>query len=327
MNWLLAMDNKKIMPARYPSPRLLQLFAAVVRTGSVTRAAEELFLSQPAVSQQLKRLEQLLGHKLLEQRHQRLLPTAAGQELLHTAREVDEALADLDSRLAALSRGERGQLRLAVVNTAEVLVPQLLGAFAAEHPGIELQLRVGNRQQVIERFNSYSDHFYLFSQPPDVPGLAACAIIRNPLVVIAPAGQAAEGPRDLAWLCQQRVLVREEGSGTRQALAAHLRQNHLHLQRPMLLESNNAILLGVASGLGVAVISQHVVAHGRADVQTLAVEGFPLPSHWYLVWHRGRRLPQAAQRFAYFLHQQLAALLPAELLEPELALLPQLLEE
>lgn len=313
------------MSSRYPSPRLLQLFATVVRTGSVTRTAEALFLSQPAVSQQLKRLEQLLGHKLLESREQRLQPTAAGSELLRTAREVNEALADLDSRLAALSQGERGQLRLAVVNTAEVLVPQLLGAFAHRHPGIELQLRVGNRQQVIERFNGHSDHFYLFSQPPDAPGLAACAIIRNPLVVIGPAGMHGAEPRSLDWLCQQRLLVREEGSGTRQALAAHLRHHHQHLHQPMLMESNNAILLGVASGLGLAVISQHVVDHGKAEVEPLAVEGFPLASHWYLVWHRGSRLPLAAQRFAHFLHQQLPQLLPAELLEPELSNLPALL--
>ena len=315
------------MKNRYPSPRLLQLFATVVRTGSVTRAAEALFLSQPAVSQQLKRLEQLVGHKLLESREQRLRPTAAGTELLRTAREITEALADLDSRLAALAQGQRGQLRLAVVNTAEVLVPQLLGAFARQHPGIELQLRVGNRQQMIERFAGHSDHFHLFSQPPDVAGLAACAIIRNPLVVIAPPDTDIDAPYSLDWLCQQRVLVREEGSGTRQALAAHLRHHNRHLHQPMLMESNNAILLAVASGLGVAVISRHVVDHGKAEVRVLNVEGFPLASHWYLVWHRGSRLPLSAQLFVTFLHRQLPQLLPSELLEPELSQLPQLLAD
>jgi len=291
------------MNIRHLSVRQLQVFVAAVRAGNLSATARALHLTQPTVSLQIKRLSEVLGEKLLEQREGILVPTDAGQALHDAARDVLTRLEELSSTLDHVRSGAAGHISIGVVTTAKYVVPRILGAFARLYPHVQITLNIGNRAHVLQRFLQQADDLYLFSHPPTGEHVRATRIIKNPLQIIAPPDHWAAGRADLRFedLLAERFLIREPGSATRMMFEAWLSQEGLALRNTMQIESNEAIRLSVASGLGLSVISEHTLQEGRENFAVLEVEGLPLHSHWYAVQHDGRRLSHAAQRLMQFI--------------------------
>ncbi|MFY0990615.1 LysR family transcriptional regulator [Halomonas sp. C05BenzN] len=290
------------MNIRHLTFRLLQVYAVVVRSGSVSEAARQLHLTQPTVSQQLKRLGEAVGEPLLESRQGRLMPTEAGSELYRASREVLDRFGDFDDYLEALRGGERGRFSIALVNTAQYVLPRLLGPYSQAFPEVDVTVHIGNRRQMLTRFERQDDDLYVFSHPPSLAQALAGRFLRNPLVVVVPREHRLAGRDSVAMgeLLKERFLLREPGSATRMLFESWLQEQGLSLGPTLQMASNEAIRVGVASGMGLAVLSEHVLPPEHSDLVVLPVTGLPIESHWQFIVRRDRRLPHAALGFLRF---------------------------
>ncbi|MCG6658922.1 LysR family transcriptional regulator [Halomonas campisalis] len=290
------------MNIRHLTFRLLQVYVAVVRSGSVSEAARRLHLTQPTVSQQLKRLGEAVGEALLETRQGRLMPTEAGSELYRASREVLGRFADFEDYLEALRGGERGRFSVALVNTAQYVLPRLLGPYSQAFPDVDVTVHIGNRRQMLTRFERQEDDLYVFSHPPSLAHAVAGRFLRNPLVAVAPRGHRLAGRDAVAMseLLEERFLLREPGSATRMLFESWLQEQGLSLGPTLQMASNEAIRVGVASHMGLAVLSEHVLPPEHPDLVILPVAGLPIESHWQFIVRRDRRLSHAALGFLRF---------------------------
>ncbi|BDY05422.1 LysR family transcriptional regulator [Ferrimonas sp. YFM] len=291
--------------------RQLEIFLALQEAGSVSAAAEQLHLTQPTVSMQLKKLADLVGLPLYHQIGRRLQLTDAGLRTLQTAREVVGSLDSLQMDLDDLQGLKRGTLRLGVVTTAKYFIPHLLGDFLERYPDVEIDFKVGNRQQMIDRLSEGYEDLYVFSHPPENAPLTLHPFLTNPLVAIA-ANTHPWADRDrlsLEEFAQAPFLIREQGSGTRYALEQFLKQRGVKLNVKMTVESNEAIRHSVMSGLGVSILSQHTLAFGAdTGLRILPVEGLPIPSQWSLAHHKSNPLSPVARTFLQWAEQRSPAL-------------------
>jgi DNA-binding transcriptional LysR family regulator len=196
---------------------------------------------------------------------------------------------------------KKGRLRLAVVSTAKYFAPRLLGQFCQQYPGIEVALKVTNRERVLERLMDNQDDLYITGQPPEELDVECQPFLENPLVVLAPIGHPLAGKKriPLKRLAKEPFLMREAGSGTRQAIERLLQQHGLKVNIRMELGSNEAIKQTIAAGLGVSVLSRHTLALDAATSQIaiLDVVHFPIKRHWYVSWPKGKQLSVVARTF------------------------------
>lgn len=297
------------MNIRHLTFRLFQVYVAVVRTGSITLAAEQLHLTQPTVSQQIKRLTEAVGDHLLELRDGHYQPTFVGKELYHAALDALGRFEDFNSFLDEANLGNKGRFSIGIVTTAKYVLPRLLSPYAQAFPGVDVTLNIGNRGTVLQRFQNQLDDLYLFSHPPTGDQVTSQRLLHNPLVLIAPLNHWAAKKKSVvnfAELVNERFLMREPGSATRMVFENWLREQNLQLHKTLQIESNEVIRMSVETGLGLAVLSEHTLAQTEAHVAILKVENFPLHSNWYLVRHGDRRLPVAAKNFIDFTHANLA---------------------
>ena len=288
------------MSRRYLTFRQLETFVTVARLGSFSRAAEALHLTQPAVSIQIRQIADLVGLPLFEQSGREIRLTAAGAELLQTARELDDSWNRFESAVDALKGLKKGRLRVALVTTAKYFLPRMLGAFCRRYPEIDIELEVANRARIIERLRANEDDLYIMSFPPEELDVVATPFLDNPLVVVAPADYPlANGPQTLAELARYPFLMRESGSGTRKAVDRYLARLGLDLTVKLALGSNEAIRDLVASGMGLSILSRHVLGpQPEAEgLRVLEVAGFPLQQPWSVVHLRQKILSLPAQAF------------------------------
>lgn len=292
--------------ARHASLRQLQVFEAVARLGSFTRAAEEMFLAQPTVSMQLKKLTDTIGLPLIQQVGIRIQLTDAGREVHAVCQEVFHALTGLEMKIADIRGVKRGHLRLAVISSAKYLAPHLLGQFGQLYPGIDFSLKVTNRERLLERITRQEDDLYILGQPPAEIEAEAYPLAPNPLVVMARHDHPLSGKSNipLRRLLEEPIILREPGSGTRAAVIRLFESKKLQPPRAhMELGSNEAIKHAVVAGLGITILSLHsLVLEGTSGpISILDVESFPIERHWYVVHARHRRLSVVAQSFMEFI--------------------------
>lgn len=288
------------MPRRHLTFRQLETFATVARLGNFSRAAEALHLTQPAVSIQIRQITDIVGLPLFEQNGRRIRLTAAGRELLQTARELDDSWNRFESAVDALQGLKKGRLRVALVTTAKYFLPRMLGTFCRRYPDIDIELEVANRARIVERLRANEDDLYIMSFPPEELDVVATPFLDNPLVVVAPADYPLPAsPLTLADIAHHPFLLRESGSGTRKAIDRHLNQNGQSLNIKMALGSNEAIRDLVATGMGLAILSRHVLGeHPEQDgLRILDIAGFPLRQTWSVVHLRQKVLPLPAKAF------------------------------
>lgn len=288
--------------------RQLQVFQAVARHLSYTRAAVELHLSQPAVSMQIRQLEDNLGLALFEQLGKKIYLTSAGRELLPYCRDITRQLGKIREVCAAQRGLSEGTLALAVPGTANAFATRLLAAFCEAHPGISFNLDIANRKGLLERLEHNETDLVIMGKPPDDADLVEERFMDNPLVVIAPRGHAlADRHRiPLTELLDSAFVVREAGSGTRIAMERFFDRYRVTLRARMELASNEAIKQAVMAGLGLGIVSLHTLELELAAqrLAVLDVEGFPIMRYWYVVHRQGKRLAPVAEAFRAFVIEE-----------------------
>jgi DNA-binding transcriptional LysR family regulator len=303
------MNKRKRLPVTLHQ---LRVFEAVARNLSFTRAADELHLSQPTVSVQVKELATAVGLPLFEQMGRSIRLTAAGSELLATAGAVFDTWERFEMKIADLQGLRRGALRVSAVTTATYFVPRLLGPFSEAYPGIELSLEVARRDDIVQRLLEGRDDLYIMGVPPTDLDIHELSILDNPLVIVAPRSHSLAGRKKipLKALEEQAFLVREQGSGTRMASERYFQRHGFKPRVRMALGSNEAIKQAVAGGFGVAVLSLHALGMDATDggLVLLDVEGFPIRRKWYAVYPRSRPLSIVAATFLQYLRGQTGGL-------------------
>ncbi|MEO1372964.1 MAG: LysR substrate-binding domain-containing protein [Cyanobacteria bacterium J06635_10] len=281
----------------------LRVFEAAARHGSFTRAAEELFLTQPTISMQIKQLTKSVGIPLFEQVGKRLYLTEAGRELFATCQEVFDTLAQFEMKVADLKGLKQGQLRLAVITTAKYFIPRLLGSFCQLYPGIEISLQVTNHEGILERMTTNQDDLYIMSQIPEHLDINYEAFLENPLIVLAPVNHTLAGEKNIpiSRLANEAFIMREPGSGTRRAVQQLFDANNVEVKVKLELGSNEAIKQAIAGGLGISVLSRHTLMPYAEDLTILDVENFPIKRNWYMVYPNGKQLSIVARTYFEYL--------------------------
>jgi len=295
--------------------RQLKVFESVARLLNYTRAARELHLTQPAVSMQIKQLEDSLGVALFEQLGKRIHLTDAGQEVLGYARTINQQLDELEGILDRIKGLSGGRLRISVATTANYFIPTLLGTFARRYPDVTVTLDVTNRETLLRQISENSVDLAIMGQPPAGLDVEAQAFMENPLVIVAPPDHplANQETIPLARLQDEVFLVREPGSGTRIAMERFFSERQMHLKTGMEVGSNEAIKQSVQAGMGLGLLSHATIEQELAlkRLVVLDIAEFPIMRHWYVVHRRGKRLSAAAEAFKQFMLREAAPLLKA----------------
>ena len=298
--------------------RQLRTFRTVAARGNISAAARELHLTQPAVSMQLRELEECCGVALYERAGRGIQLTEAGRELAAAAASVLETLRGTQERLDALRGLRTGLLRLSVVSTAKYFAPTVLAAFRGGHPGINVQLMVGNREEVVGRLADNECDIAIMGRPPTEVRTEGCEFAPHPLVIIAAPGHRLAKRKNIpfAELAGEEFLVRERGSGTRAAMEALFEERAFSYHTSMEVSSNETIKQAVIAGMGISLISSHTIALELAmgRLVTLDVRGLPIMRAWHALYREGRRLSPAAAAFLGYLQEKGAGLIRSALL-------------
>ncbi len=292
--------------------RQLEILVSVYQHQSITQAAERLHLTQPTVSMQLNKLASTIGLELYYTKGKKLRFTDAGEAVVDSARQILKQFQYLDLTISQFKGLESGSLSLEVVTTAKYFIPHLIGEFYERYSNIDIQFKVGNRQQVIERTQEDNSDFYVFSHPPEDKDLELIEFLPNKLLAIAPANHELAGQKNipLSTFVKYPFLMREAGSGTRYAIEQFIKQRGTALNVRMTIESNEAIKHAIMSDLGVSILSEHTLSFGGlAGLVTLDVEELPIMTRWFLARRKSRPLSPVAKRFLEYVDERGRALL------------------
>lgn len=288
--------------------RQLATFDAVARLGSVSAAAEELHLTQPAVSVQVAALERSARTPLLQRSGRGIRLTEAGERLETYARRILDLWREAGEEMATLQGEFAGTLRVGAVTTAEYLLPPMLVTFANEHPKVKVKLEVGNRDAIVRMLAAQEIDLAIMGRPPAELKTEATAFARHPMAfLVAPSHPLLKGPRPtMADLAETRLLVRERGAGTRATVERLFKDAGHPLRISSELSSNEALKHMCAAGFGVAFLSVHtcVLELAAGMLQVLPMDGNPVERDWYVIRLAARPLPQVAAAFETYLAER-----------------------
>jgi len=285
---------------RHATLRQLQVFVAIAKEGSFSKAAERLHLTQPTVSMQVKKLSEAVGEPLFEQIGRKVYLTEVGRIMLEAAQSILDQLALAEEKVNELRGVAGGTVRLSVVSTAQYFVPEVIHDFLSEYPNVNVVMEVGNRETLLARIQKNVDDFYILGQPPEGLRVESHLLANNPLAVVAhrdhPLARK-KGRIRLQELAEEPFLMREKGSGIRKQVEHVFQQQGFEPNIKMVLGGNEAIRLGLRENLGVTVASLPTLMDEieSGEVVVLNVEGFPLMRHWYLAWPEGKALSLASR--------------------------------
>jgi len=296
--------------SRHATLRQLQIFKAVGRLKSFTRAAEELHLTQSTVSTQIKHLTDILDTPLLEYVGKQVKLTEAGEHLYHACTEVFRTLDGVNTAVADLNGLKIGHLSVSAISTAKYFVPEVLGAFALQYPDIHVDLQILNLEGVLERLRTNQDDIYIIGHRSSTElEIESVPFAPNPLCVMAsrkhPLAKSKK-PVALKELAQQHLIMRETGSGIRFAVEQLFLEHGLQSNTRMVLSSNEAIKHALIGRLGISVLSLHsILGDGKRGPLTIVkAEHFPIHRQWHVVYPKQKELSILARTFLQFLHRQ-----------------------
>jgi DNA-binding transcriptional LysR family regulator len=285
--------------------RQMRVFAAVARNLSFTRAAQELHLTQPAVSQQVSLLEEEVGMPLFEQIGRKIRLAPAGMELLRYATQVTELLREAGETLAAMRGLKRGELKLGAVSTAKYFAPKLLSAFAPAYPEVTIKFTVTNREEMVNLLGGNELDLVIMGRPPRELDTTAEPFARHPFVIIASPDHPLVRRRriPLKSLARESFIIREQGSGTRASMEHVFRERAVPFRASMEVSSNETIKQAVMAGMGISFISSHTIGleSQTRRLAVLDVVGLPIVRDWYVIHLRERVLSPIAAAFRGYL--------------------------
>ena len=293
--------------------RQLRVFACVAKHSSFARAAEELSLTPPAVSMQIKELEEDCAFPLFERAGRAVRLTMPGEYLLVYARRILATLKEAETVMAGLRGAEAGRMTIGMVSTAKYFLPRLLARFRAEHPAVEMRLSAGNREQLVRQLRDNEVDLAVMGRPPRDLDTRAEPFAAHPLAVIAAPEHPLVKRRNIApkTLEAEQFIVREPGSGTRAAMEHFFRDERISPPIAMEMSSNETIKQAVSADMGLAFVSLHTavleLSVGRLAV--LDVTGLPLMRRWHIVNIQAKPLSPAAEAFRYFVMEEGESLL------------------
>jgi len=290
---------------KHATLRQLKVFEAVARHLSFSRAAEELHLTQPAVSTQVGKLAEHAGLPLFEQVGKKIHLTAAGEQMLLSSREIIQKFQEAEEAMAQFKGVSGGRLHVSVISAGDYFFPRLLVQFAQRHAGVTFNFVVCNREELLAQLKENRTDLAVMVRPPDDAEMLAEAFAPHPYVIVAPPehplAQAQRIPA--ARIAREPFVVREKGSDTWnsmvQAFGSHLPGVNIAME----IRSTETIKQAVMAGMGVSFLSAHTVSRElqAGSLAVLDVQGFPLMLNWYVVHRRSKRLPPVAQAFKNFL--------------------------
>lgn len=290
---------------RHATFRQLKVFEAVARHLSYSRAAEELHLTQPAVSTQVAKLEEHAGLPLFEQLGKRIHLTAAGEEMLRAARVIIQQFSEIEETMAQFKGVSGGRLNVAVISAGDYFLPRLLVEFAGRHSGVRLNFHVCNRRELLAQLEQNQTDLAIMVRPPSDQDTVNEPFAPHPYVVVAPPGHPLAGRRRIpfARLAAEPFIVREKGSDTWNSMQDAFGEHMAGLNIAMEIKSTETIKQAVMAGMGVGFLSIFTVSRELQDGSLVQLEapGLPLMLNWYVVHRRTKWLPPVAQAFRSFL--------------------------
>lgn len=293
---------------RHASLRQIQVFESVARNLSFTRAAEELHLTQPTVSAQVKSLAEAIDLPLYEQVGRKIFLTEVGEAVASSCRQIINTFYNLEIKLDDFRGMKRGRLRLAVISTAKTFIPLALGEFIKKYPDIELSLTICNRDSVFKRIDENLDDLYILGHvPPSNIDMEIVPFTPNPLVIIANREHPLVGKKvSMKRLAEEQFIMREAGSGIRSTLEKAFDSKGLKIKERLTLNTNEAVKHCVIGNLGVACVSKHTLylENQHSRLVELNVEGFPIEKSWNIVYPAGKELSVIANEFFEFLKER-----------------------
>ena len=286
----------------------MQTFIEVARQRSVSKAAERLFVTQPAVSMQIRQLEDAFGLPLIEPMGRNIRLTHAGEAFLTYASAAMGQLKDLEALMAEHVGMKQGRIDLAVVSTAKYFIPMLLVRFGRQFPGIHIQLRIDNRENILGLMARNEADLVVMGRAPGTMDCEAIAFATNPLAIVGPPDHALVRRKNLPFsaLGEHRFVVREQGSGTRAAMERLFAEHQTAMDVVMEMPSNETIKQAVMAGMGLSFLSMRTVRHELASghIALVDIEGMPMVGNWYITHLRHKKLSPAARAFKEFLIEQ-----------------------
>jgi DNA-binding transcriptional LysR family regulator len=281
----------------------LHIFSMVAKKRSITKASEALFMTQPAVSIQLKQLQDNIGLPLFEFIGKQFFLTQAGETLLDCYTDLSNSLNRIQEEMQHLKGMQTGSLTISVVSSAKYFMPHILGQFRRKFPQITIKLEVTNRLLVKNHLLENEVDYGVYSVLDESINSENIGFLENPLVFIAAPDSTFASVKSLEDLCKTPFIYREMGSGTRLKLEAFFKEQGISPHIEMELATTEAVKQAVMAGFGVSLVSKHAI---RQELKTEAVTiidipGLNLASHWHLMWLSGKQLSPAARAFKEFL--------------------------
>jgi DNA-binding transcriptional LysR family regulator len=301
------------MTMRNATLRQLKVFETVARHLSFSRAAEELHLTQPAVSTQVRQLEEHAGLPLFEQLGKKIYLTAAGTEMLHYSRAIIQQFHEVDEAMSELKGVSGGKLNVAVITAGDYFFPRLLAEFAHRYSGVVLNLAVHNREELLHQLATNQTDLAVMVRPPRDTDAVCEPIAPHPYVIVAAPGHPLAKRRNIRMseLADEAFVVRERGSDTWNSMEEGFAGRLTNLKIAMEIKSTETIKQAVIAGMGIAFLSAHTISLELqvGNLVVLDVEDFPLMLNWYVVHRKNKRLPPVALAFRRFLMEEGAQLI------------------
>ena len=295
------------MRNRTPTLRQLQILQALAEYKNISLVAENLYISQPSVSIQLKKLSELFDTALYRVNGKKVKLTEEGMAVLKASNDIFSTLNKLSSKLDDIKGVKSGKLKLSVVSTAKSFLPLLLGSFCKKYPQVDVELNIGNRAQILANLKDNKDDFYVLSDCFNDKLISVKPFLDNPLMLVAPENHelTRQANISLTRLTHYPFIMREIGSGTRMSIDLFCQSNKITLQERMTIESNEAIKQAVVADLGLAILSKHTLNNiANSGLVILNVDNFPIKSTWYLAQNKQHKQSVLGKLFYDFMQNE-----------------------
>lgn len=285
----------------------LKVFLKVAQMGSVTKAAEELHLTQPAVSIQLKNFQEQFDLPLTEVVGRQLYVTDFGREVAETAEQILEGVNALNFKTHAHKGQLTGRLKISIVSTGKYVIPYFLTDFLRQNPGVELAMDVTNKAKVLESMSNNEVDFSLVSLLPDAMAIEHVKLMQNKLFLVANRDHEFNKPTyGISVLEKLPLIFREQGSGTRLVMEQFIREHKIPIQKKLELTSNEAVKQAVIAGLGVSIMPLIGIKNelSNGELQIIPVKRFPIKTNWHLLWLKNKKFSAVADAYLAFIRKE-----------------------
>lgn len=289
----------------------LQVFLKVTQTKSITKAAEELHLTQPAVSIQLKNLQDQFEIPLTEVVGRQLYVTDFGKEIAHAAENILNEVYAINYKTSAFKGQVTGRLKISVVSTGKYVMPYFLSDFMKEHQGVELLMDVTNKNKVLESLENNEVDFALVSILPSTVNVEKLDLLQNKLYLVGNSSPLlSKRPKIKEIFEDLPIIFREKGSGTRQTMEAFFNRNEIAVLKKMELSSNEAVKQALLAGLGYSIMPLIGIRNElqNKELQIIPVKGLPITTTWRIVWLKGKKHSPVSLAYLNYLQQNIATI-------------------